>query len=70
MVKRKKIEFENEITELETSLGFFKNRREIAEKIKFTDEECPICHSKDIDLDPNYQINHIKEELQKIDDKN
>jgi len=69
VVKRRKIEFENEDTELENSLGFFKNRREIAEKIEFTDGECPICHSKDIHLDPNYQINHIKDELQNIDNK-
>ena len=69
IVKRKKIEIENEITELETKLGFFQNKKEIAKNIEFTEGECPICHSKDIDVDPNYQINHIKDELQNIDNK-
>ena len=69
IVKRKKIEIENEITELETRLGFFQNKKEIAKNIEFTEGECPICHSKDIDVDPNYQINHIKDELQNIDNK-
>ena len=69
IVKRKKIEIENEITELETRLGFFQNKKEIAKNIEFTEGECPICHSKDIDVDPNYQIKHIKDELQNIDNK-
>lgn len=60
---------EKDKTELETRLGSYKKLEEIAEKIKFTDGECPICHSKDIDIDPNYQISHIKKELHNINDK-
>jgi len=69
MAKGKKIELENEIVKLESSLGFFKNRREIADKIGNIEGECPICHSKDIDPDPNYQIDHIEKELLQVNNK-
>ena len=67
LAKRKKESLENQIKELETNLALYHDRKGIAEKIEFTDGECPICHSKDTNLDPNYQLNHIKVELEKID---
>jgi len=69
MTKEKKIELENEIVKLESSSGFFKNRKEIADKIGNIEGECPICHSKDIDPDPNYQISHIEKELLQVNNK-
>ena len=35
--------------------------------IEFSDGECPICHTKDVTVDPEYQIEHIKQELKKIE---
>ncbi len=42
-------------------------RKNIASNIEFSDGECPICHTKDVTVDPEYQIEHIKQELKKIE---
>ena len=32
-----------------------------------SDGECPICHTKDVTVDPEYQMEHINQELKKIE---
>ena len=46
-----------------------RNKKDIVKKIEFTDGECPICHSKDVELDKNYQTDHINAELKTLENK-
>ena len=64
-----KRELEKEISKITETLGEYKNKKDIVKKIEFTDGECPICHSKDIKLDPNYQTDHINAELKTLENK-
>ena len=64
-----KKELEKEISKITETLGEYKNKKDIVKKIEFTDGECPICHSKDIVLDPNYQTDHINTELKTLENK-
>ncbi len=63
----KKKDVEQKIAELDQKLHTYEDHREIAGKIQFSDGECPICHTKDVTVDPEYQIEHIKQELKKIE---
>ncbi len=63
----KKKELEKEISKITETLGKYKNKKDIVESIGFTDGECPICHSKDIEIDPNYQTDHINAELKTLE---
>jgi len=45
----------------------YNDRKNVAGKIEFSDGECPICHTKDVTVDPEYQIEHIEQELKKIE---
>jgi len=67
-VSQKK-ELETEISKITETLGEYKNKKDIVKRIEFTDGECPICHSKDIELDPNYQTDHINAELKILENK-
>ena len=67
-VSQKK-ELETEISKITETLGEYKNKKDIVKRIEFTDGECPICHSKDIELDPNYQTDHINAELKTLENK-
>jgi len=64
-----KKELEMEISKITETLGEYKNKKDIVKKIEFTDGECPICHSKDIELDKNYQTDHINAELKTLENK-
>jgi exonuclease SbcC len=64
-----KKELETEISKITETLGEYKNKKDIVKKIEFTDGECPICHSKDIELDKNYQTDHINAELKTLENK-
>ena len=63
----KKKDVEQKIAELDQKLHTYEDHREIAGKIQFSDGECPICHTKDVTVDPEYQMEHIKQELKKIE---
>jgi exonuclease SbcC len=63
----KKKDVEQKIAELDQKLHTYEDHREIAGKIQFSDGECPICHTKDAIVDPEYQMEHIKQELKKIE---
>ena len=63
----KKKELEKEISKITETLGKYRNKKDIVESIGFTDGECPICHSKDIEIDPNYQTDHINAELKTLE---
>jgi len=67
-VSQKK-ELEKEISEITETLGGYKNKKDIVKEIGFTDGECPICHSKDIEIDPDYQTDHINAELKTFESK-
>ena len=62
-----KKELEKEILKITETLGEYKHKKDIVKSIGFTDGECPICHSKDIELDPNYQTDHINAELKTLE---
>ena len=62
-----KKELEKEISKITETLGEYKHKKDIVKSIGFTDGECPICHSKDIELDPNYQTDHINAELKTLE---
>jgi exonuclease SbcC len=64
-----KKELEKEISKITETLGEYKNKKDIVKEIEFTDGECPICHSKDIELDKNYQTDHINAELKTLENK-
>jgi exonuclease SbcC len=64
-----KKELEKEISEITETLGGYKNKKDIVKEIGFTDGECPICHSKDIKIDPDYQTDHINAELKTLESK-
>jgi len=63
----KKKNVEQKITELDQKLHTYEDHRDIAGKIQFSDGECPICHTKDVTVDPEYQMEHINQELKKIE---
>ncbi|HIA97058.1 MAG TPA: SMC family ATPase, partial [Candidatus Nitrosopelagicus sp.] len=63
----KKKDVEQKIAELDQKLHTYEDHREIAGKIQFSDGECPICHTKDVTVDPEYQMEHINQELKKIE---
>ena len=63
----RKKELEKKISKITETLGKYKNKKDIVESIGFTDGECPICHSKDIEIDPNYQTDHINAELKTLE---
>jgi len=63
----KKKNVEQKITELDQKLHTYEDHKDIAGKIQFSDGECPICHTKDVTVDPEYQMEHIKQELKKIE---
>ena len=67
-VSQKK-ELETEISKITETLGEYKNKKDIVKRIEFTDGECPICHSKDIEIDPDYQTDHINAELKTLENK-
>jgi len=58
---------EQKIAELDQKLHTYEDHRDIAGKIQFSDGECPICHTKDVTVDPEYQMEHINQELKKIE---
>ena len=63
----KKKNVEQKIAELDQKLHTYEDHRDIAGKIQFSDGECPICHTKDVTVDPEYQMEHINQELKKIE---
>ena len=64
-----KKELEKDISKITETLGEYKNKKDIVKEIEFTDGECPICHSKDVELDKNYQTDHINAELKTLENK-
>jgi len=63
----KKKNVEQKIAGLDQKLHTYEDHRDIAGKIQFSDGECPICHTKDVTVDPEYQMEHINQELKKIE---
>ena len=63
----KKKDIDQKISECVGRLLKYNDRKNVAGKIEFSDGECPICHTKDVTVDPEYQIEHIKQELKKIE---
>jgi len=63
----KKKDIDQKISECDGKLVKYNDRKNIASNIEFSDGECPICHTKDVTVDPEYQIEHIKQELKKIE---
>ena len=63
----KKKDIDQKISECDGKLVKYNDRKNVAGKIEFSDGECPICHTKDVTVDPEYQIEHIKQELKKIE---
>ena len=63
----KKKDIDQKISECDGRLLKYNDRKNVAGKIEFSDGECPICHTKDVTVDPEYQIEHIKQELKKIE---
>ena len=61
----KKKDIDQKISECDGKLVKYNDRKNIASNIEFSDGECPICHTKDVTVDPEYQIEHIKQELKK-----
>ena len=63
----KKKDIDQKISECDGRLLKYNDRKNVAGKIEFSDGECPICHTKDVTVDPEYQIEHIEQELKKIE---
>ena len=63
----KKKNVEEKIAEIDQKLHTYEDHKDIAGKIQFSDGECPICHTKDVTVDPEYQMEHINQELKKIE---
>jgi len=63
----KKKNVEQKIAGLDQKLHTYEDHRDIAGKIQFSDGECPICHTKDVTVDPEYQMEYINQELKKIE---
>ena len=63
----KKKDIDQKISECVGRLLKYNDRKNVAGKIEFSDGECPICHTKDVTVDPEYQIEHIEQELKKIE---
>jgi len=63
----KKKDIDKKISECDGRLLKYNDRKNVAGKIEFSDGECPICHTKDVTVDPEYQIEHIRQELKKIE---
>ena len=63
----KKKDIDQKISECDGKLVKYNDRKNVAGKIEFSDGECPICHTKDVTVDPEYQMEHIKQELKKIE---
>ena len=65
--EHKKKDIDQKISECDGMLLKYNDRKNVAGKIEFSDGECPICHTKDVTVDPEYQIEHIEQELKKIE---
>lgn len=58
-----------EITECETKRAILGEQAELAKKLKLQDGKCPVCDSHVETLKPVFQVEHIKEEQEKIKHK-
>ena len=61
----KKKDIDQKISECVGRLLKYNDRKNVAGKIEFSDGEWPICNTKDVTVDPEYQIEHIEQELKK-----
>lgn len=53
-----------ESKEINEKIGKIKSQQEIAGKLHLTDGKCPVCNSKVDSLNPLFEENHLKEELE------
>ena len=58
-----------ESMETNEKIGKIKSQQEIAGKLHLTDGKCPVCNSKVDSLNPLFEENHLKEELETLKKK-
>ena len=54
------------IQEITTQIVSLKEKEKLAEKLQLKDNKCPVCNSVDVELNPLFQNEHLKEELIKL----
>ena len=54
------------IQEIRDQITSLKEQEKLAEKLQLKDNKCPVCNSVDVELNPLFQNEHLKEELIKL----
>ena len=54
------------IQEIKDQITSLKEQEKLAEKLQLKDNKCPVCNSADVELNPLFQNEHLKEELIKL----
>ena len=54
------------IQEIKDQITSLEEQEKLAEKLQLKDNKCPVCNSVDVELNPLFQNEHLKEELIKL----
>ncbi len=57
---------QNKVQELSNKKASLQEKLELAKKLQLKDNKCPVCDSKVSKLNPLFQENHLKEELESL----
>lgn len=68
-IEAKITEISKNIQSSNQKMGKFKAQQELAEKLDLKDGKCPVCDSSVKNLNPLFQKQHIKDELDSIENK-
>ena len=62
-------ETQNKIQEMTSQIGSLKEKQSLAAKLQLKDNKCPVCDSRVEKLNPIFQVEHLKQELESIQHK-
>ena len=68
-IQKNLVSIESELNELEKKQARYEEKEELAAKLELKDGKCPVCDSNVEHLNPDFQKEHIENEIEEIEKK-
>jgi exonuclease SbcC len=68
-IQKNLVSIESELSELEKKQARYEEKEELAAQLELKDGKCPVCKSNVDHLDPDFQKEHIENEIEEIKEK-